>query len=394
MRLTIKLSILSLILCMILASCNLPSKSPDAAATIQAVYTVAANTAQASQGQTPVASATPMILPTSVFPTLPPAATKSATLPPQTPLPTKPSSYCDWATFAKDITVPDGTVFTPGTQFTKTWRLQNIGTCTWTSSYALVFSTGNNMGGSASTSAISGSVKPGQFVDISVNLTAPTDEGTYRGYWLLRNATGVLFGLGPSDREPFYVDIKVATGGMTTVYDFANSVCSATWNSGSGKLDCPASGSNKGYATKGDNPQLEDGQIYKGAGLLTVPENINNGFIQGYYPAFAVGKGDRFRAIVNCSYLANGCNATFRLDYQINNDAVQTIWQYAEGYEGKYYTVDIDLSSLAGNQVKFILTILANGSPENDKMLWAGPRIDRPTNLVTPSPTPTKIGYP
>jgi hypothetical protein len=120
------------------------------------------------------------------------------------------------------------------------------------------------------------------------------------------------------------------------------------------------------------------------------PENINNGYLQGYYPPFEVKNGDRFRATINCEYLANGCNAIFRLDYQINDGPVKTIWQYLEAYEGQYYTVDTDLSPLAGNSVKFILTVLSNGSATNDKLIWAGPRIERLSNLVTPSSTPTR----
>jgi hypothetical protein len=241
-------------------------------------------------------------------------------------------------------------------------------------------------------------------VDISVNLSAPSSEGAYRGYWLLRNASGVLFGLGPSDRDPFYVDIKVV-GGMSSVYDFANSYCSASWNSGAGNLGgCTSAGSAKDYTAKVNNPQLENGQAFTGPGLITVPENTNNGYLQGYYPPFAVQKGDHFRAIVNCAYLANGCNAIFRLDYQINSDAVKTLWQTQEAYEGQFYTVDIDLSPLAGSQVKFVLSVLANGSADNDKLLWAGPRIERLSNQITPSPipsvtstptaTPTTVAYP
>ena len=389
MRLTLKFSSLAITLSLLLAACNMPASTPNAAATLQAIYTAQASTAQALQGQgQSKATVTPGVLPTINFPTLPPATAIPSVTPQPTARPTA-VSYCDWAAFAKDVTVTDGTVFSPGTAFTKTWRLQNIGTCSWTSSYALVFSNGNNMGGASSTAAFTGNVNPGQYVDVSINLTAPTSEGSYRGYWMLRNATGVLFGLGGSDKDPFYVDIKVV-GGMTRVYDFASSYCSAAWNSGAGSVDCSTNSGNKGYASKIDNPQLEDGQIYSGPGLLTIPENTNNGYLQGYYPAFAVQKGDHFRGIINCAYQATGCNAIFRLDYQINSDPVKTIWQYTEAYEGQYYSVDIDLSSLAGSQVKFVLTVLANGSADKDKLLWAGPRIDRPTNLVTP----TVVAYP
>ena len=46
---------------------------------------------------------------------------------------------CDQAQFVSDLTAPDGAAFAPGAAFTKTWRLANIGTCTWTSAYNLVW---------------------------------------------------------------------------------------------------------------------------------------------------------------------------------------------------------------------------------------------------------------
>ncbi|PIU90073.1 MAG: hypothetical protein COS63_04110, partial [Anaerolineae bacterium CG06_land_8_20_14_3_00_57_67] len=59
------------------------------------------------------------------------------------PRPAAAVTRCDWAQFVADITVPDGASFAPGAAFTKTWRLKNIGTCTWTTSYALVFVSGS-----------------------------------------------------------------------------------------------------------------------------------------------------------------------------------------------------------------------------------------------------------
>ena len=52
------------------------------------------------------------------------------------------ATTCDWAQFITDATVPDGTSFAPGTAFRKTWRLRNIGTCTWTTGYSLVYDSG------------------------------------------------------------------------------------------------------------------------------------------------------------------------------------------------------------------------------------------------------------
>ena len=61
------------------------------------------------------------------------------------------------------------------------------------------------MGGPAN-QALAGNVNPGQEVDISVNLKAPSSNGSYKGWWGLRNASGVMF-------AQFYVDIKVGGGG-------------------------------------------------------------------------------------------------------------------------------------------------------------------------------------
>jgi hypothetical protein len=386
MRLSIKIISLGVALSLLLAACNLPKGTPNAAATIQAVYTSQAETAATIQAQSG-ATATLGGLPTITFPTIQPATTAPTLTLTTRPLPAIPTTYCDWATYITDVTVPDGTIFAPGAQFTKTWRLQNTGTCSWTPSYALVFSNGNTLNG-PTVVALANNVNPGQTVDISVNLTAPATEGSYRGYWLLRNASGAVFGLGPAARDPFYVDIKVV-GGMTTVFDLAVKYCEADWVSGAGDLHCGYTNEKKGYAMLVDRPKLENGHKYDGLGILMVPENVTNGYLKGYFQPFSVQRGDRFRAIINCEYQSNGCNVVFRLDYQIGNSQPQTIWQFTEAYEGQYYTVDTDLSPLAGYQVRFILTVLSNGSPANDRAVWVAPRIERPSNFVTPSATPT-----
>jgi hypothetical protein len=101
----------------------------------------------------------------------------------------------------------DSSVFT-GAEFTKTWRLRNSGTCTWTSGYQLVFDHGDRMSAPDAVMVTSGSVPPGSTVDVSVTLKAPSDAGTYQGYFKLRNPSGVLFGIGADDQTAFWVKIK------------------------------------------------------------------------------------------------------------------------------------------------------------------------------------------
>ena len=84
----------------------------------------------------------------------------------------------------------------PGQKFTKTWRLKNTGSCTWTSGYSLVFFSGEAMGASAASRLTTGTVAPGEEFDISVELEAPVTPGTYRANFKLRNTDGIIFGLG------------------------------------------------------------------------------------------------------------------------------------------------------------------------------------------------------
>lgn len=184
-----------------LTACNLPQAPTEDP---NAVMTIAAQTVEAKFTQsfllTPSATFTPLLTQTP----LPPAAT----LTPASSL--TPTPTCDLAEYVTDVSVPDGTQFLSGQAFTKTWRLKNIGVCTWTSGYQVIFDNGDSMSGPA-TQPLAGTVAPGQSVDISVSLKAPSAAGSYRGYWKLRNATGVLLPVVAGYQgNSFFVDIKVA----------------------------------------------------------------------------------------------------------------------------------------------------------------------------------------
>ena len=94
----------------------------------------------------------------------------------------------------------------PGAAFQKSWRVQNVGTCTWDSSYQLTPVGGNvpaaRMGGVAV--PLSGAVAPGQTIDLTVDLVAPLAPGVYQGFWSMRAPTGLLFG------ERIWVGVDVA----------------------------------------------------------------------------------------------------------------------------------------------------------------------------------------
>ncbi|MFN8412715.1 MAG: NBR1-Ig-like domain-containing protein [Anaerolineales bacterium] len=319
-------------------------------------------------------------------------------------------SSCDRAQFISDVTVPDGTSFAPGIGFTKTWRLKNVGTCTWTN-YSIMFDSGEKMGGPDS-AVIPTSVAPGQTVDITISLTSPTTAGTYRGYWKLKNSNNIPFGIGSGGTKSFWVEIKVSGNGTVpstpvsvtpgtpvtpatpvagTSYDFVANVCAATWYSGAGQLPCPGTdGDAKGFVLIQNTPKMENNTIDNRPGLLTFPQNINNGYIQGIYPTYKVKSGDKFRATVNCEGGATTCYVVYRLDYTVaGSNNVQTFWAFVERYEGQFYSANIDLTPLAGQDVKFILTVLSTGSPAGDRALWVAPIIYNGSSVVVPSATNT-----
>lgn len=358
-------------------ACNAPSDSatPDTFATLNSLYTASAQTLE-------VGTATPGLpQPTATL------SQPTTTLAVQSPAPT---SKCDAAQFLADVTYPDGSTLPQNTSFVKIWRIKNVGTCTWTTSYAIVFFSGDAMS-APSTVNLAGSVPPGQYIEIPVTLKSPNQSGNYAGYWKMRNASGALFGIGNQADTAFWVKIRVS-GSTYEVYNFAEKYCQAEWSNGNNSLPCPGSdGDSKGYVIKLNNPKLENGSTENQPSLLTVPQDKNNGIISGQFPAFIVQKGDRFRAWVNCQHNATKCNVIFRLDYR-NNAQVKTFAQWAEAYEGKYYPVDIDLSSLAGETLKFILTVSANGGNNQDYAIWVNPRIIRlgtPPPSLTPSLTAT-----
>jgi hypothetical protein len=142
-----------------------------------------------------VPSATPFSISTST-----PGATRSAA--------------CDNANFVKDVTIPDGTEVPAGSTFVKTWRFKNLGPCTWTTSYHLLFSYMSDSGKNGvfeppAPVGFPNTVLPGEEVELSVTLTAPTKAGTYQIVFVLRNNKGFSIPLINYNTYEFWVNFVV-----------------------------------------------------------------------------------------------------------------------------------------------------------------------------------------
>jgi len=199
------------------AGCNKPrgeETNPTLNVT-QAYQTVEARLTQAAT-LTPIATSQPS--PTSKetmaeTPTL--NITLSTVTPSKTTNAAPTTTLCDQAAAGNpiDVTIPDDTPMQPGQAFTKTWRLQNSGTCTWTKDYKIAVFSGESMNAPSSI-PLPQKVEPGQSVDISVDMVAPQTPGTYQSNWKLRNTSSTWFGIGPGGGSPFWVRI-IVSGSLT-----------------------------------------------------------------------------------------------------------------------------------------------------------------------------------
>lgn len=171
------------------AAANAPTESPQPTATATAAPGAPTPTATSANAG-------------AATPTLAPTPTQAA--------PAGASTACvNKAAFFADVSVPDGSTFDPAQKFTKTWRVRNAGTCTW-SGYTLAYQDGDPLG-SASPAQVPGSTAPGDTVDISVAMTAPQTAGSYYSDWLLVAPGGATFGMGAAGDGLLWTRISVRT---------------------------------------------------------------------------------------------------------------------------------------------------------------------------------------
>jgi hypothetical protein len=175
-------------------------------------YTQIWQTVEAAQTQTGMAvSPTPSVTNTPLA-SLTPHST-STPLITKTPLPGTPSvttftvststppagtltASCDNMVGVSDVTYPDGSEVPAGAVFIKTWSVKNLGPCNWDQNYRLAYGWGGDGTNWKTTppSHLTAVVLPGETIEISVSLTAPTTPGNYAAAFRLQNAQGFNFG--------------------------------------------------------------------------------------------------------------------------------------------------------------------------------------------------------
>ena len=368
----------------LLAACTSGQPSPTpvdqldiirtaAASTIEAMTTSIVATDMAAQTATSQAALLETATPQTVEST--PNVSPTETLNP-TPEPTETTSTpgtdsnCNLAGFVSE-TIPDGSQFYPGTAFTKTWTLKNEGTCTWTTGYNVVFISGSDMDAPASQPIGDKAIAPGETVIISVKFNAPNEPGGYRAEFKLRTSEGVVFAFRNAD-VTFWAEIQVRGDNI----NLADSYCSATWTSPTGKLNCPGQpGDTGGFVYSDNRPILENGTQDDETALWLGLYNADDSYLQGNFPAMTIPANARFTAILGCKRGNTDCNVKFSINYEDSSGSLHELAAWNEIHDLQYQKLDVDLGSLGGKQVKIVLLLKANGSPSEDVIHLLQPEI-------------------
>lgn len=376
---------------LLLYSCTMPQENIPPQGKPGALYTEAAQTVSVKitgEGSDTELAGTALpdvsspLQPSETFtvPTFTPAGTISGT-----PMP------CDRVRFIKDVTIPDEMDLAPGEAFTKIWRLQNVGSCPWTIGYLLYFESGHIMGGPTSQYLTSQPVLSGETIDVSVDLVAPEEIGTYQGDWKLRNVKGEGFGVGEYDK-PFWVKINVVEG-AGTMFDFNVQADQAAWGSGSTPInylnlgeeplefDQP-SAPGEPYVALLDDQFLEGGEI-SGVVLAAYPPQGSGNYVIGQFPSYQVNSGDllfgRVGLTTNSSGSCGDGDVTFRITIQIAGDpsTKATLWQWHEICDSQLKSFEIDLDSYQGETVQIFLVVIANTDSVENLAVWDSLSIHR-----------------
>lgn len=220
MKLNLKIVTTLLLAAVFAAACGAGAEQP-AGDTVDMLVTSAVGTMVSSFFETqtalippatttPVSTLTPLPTPTrypSITPALasptfifytatlslatPGTPTVTGTLPTATVNPNALAFGCNNLAFIRDVNIPPGTVLEKGGEFTKTWKVQNTGSCNWMFQYRLVLLSGDI---DASGDYIQKQVTVWDWAEVSINATAPKHAGTYTSYWRMADGDGRMFG--------------------------------------------------------------------------------------------------------------------------------------------------------------------------------------------------------
>lgn len=244
------------------------------------------------------------------------------------------------AEFVRDVTYPDGTYVAPGSSFRKTWRLRNAGTQSWTTDMALVYTGGD--AAALPSVKIPYTVAPGSYIDLSVNLTAPTYGGTFSGQWMLKAPDGTLFGVGCNGATPIWVSVSLWANGGCSCLGQPTCVCAPCTGTSCGAPARYRSGRNPYCNNKIRDIKdltIPDGTVIAPGATFRKTWSMKNGgtcvwdenYLLSFFYGDDLGYGEPVS--INVGQSQSGTK------YDINRP------KHIKVYPGEYVTVSVDLKA-------------------------------------------------
>jgi hypothetical protein len=274
------------------------------------------------------------------------------------PTPTITPPPCNLAAVTQLAIIPNDGALAPGEVFTSTWRLDNLGSCEWNRDYALTFVNGNPMDGPEKVT-VDDVVDVGEAITLTMTFTSPSAVGDYQANYAFTTDVGeTLVG-----NLPIAIRVTQATG---IIFDGATDPCGLfTWAAANGLMACPSDDATQGSVVISDTA------------ILVRPNNGADAVIRGATISFVVQNGDHFQATLGCPPTNTVCDAVFTLGYLAadGSEVVLNAWPVSSN---GLLDVDVDLSSIAGNETALVLTVHPSGEvPQGNYFAWVQPRIVR-----------------
>jgi hypothetical protein len=281
------------------------------------------------------------------------------------------------------VSMGEGSQLFSGEVFHVTWRIRNIGETVWNDQYNLVHVKGNNFGW-AEKIPFSFEALPGDIVDVTLVLTAPTTRGMYAGEWLIEAPDGSLFGMELDGSEPLPVSVEVTGNPLTSPFrqilrlyvDYST----AEWRDQNGPALVSVDGNIglHGYVTRDNYPLFEGGLQEDEPTIVMMPPRGDGAYLSGKFPAFVIEPSDYLVTRVGCLEPHKFCDATLKVLVQVEGeDEVEVLWETEKEYTGEWILIRRNLTRYAGKAVHFIFVVESKGNNVDDVIGWFVPAVYR-----------------
>jgi len=280
---------------------------------------------------------------------------------------------CDQAELISETT-PSGTSFNAGEKFDKTWVIRNTSPCNWNYQYSLAYYNGKGMGESTSRVFTENMpaetvIPPGETATITLNLRAPFSPGRQVGYWKLRDPAGMLFVPSNVHQDPLSVDIEV----VGTIYSFADDYCQAVWTLDNQSIECPTIGGGINYELGVENfPSFEGGSLDNEPAISIRLPAVKGSTMTATYPVIFIRNGDHLHFTTACANETPQCDLNFQVTVLTEGNSI-VLGEWHEISDGMMQSIDLELSNLVDESVRFQFSLSSNGAIEGNRGLWFFP---------------------